>query len=80
MKRLDRKRSWGEIVCGALFLILAAKVFWLARVADERHTVWTAVYRGSFGPATPAQGYLISTLLVLFAFVLFGLFAFSRRE
>ena len=79
MKRLDRKRSWGEIVLGVVSLYLAIHVFLRARTADVNHTVWVAVYRGSRGPATPAQGYLIAILLVLFALVLFGLFIFSRR-
>ena len=79
MKLLDRKRSWGEIVCGALCLLVAAQTFARARAADARHTVWTAVYRGSFGPAAPAQGYLFTVLLVVFALALFAIFAFSRR-
>jgi hypothetical protein len=79
MKLLDRKRSWGEIAVGVVCLLLAAQVFRRARAADAQHSAWTAVYRGSTGPATPAQGYFIATLLVVFAIVLFSLFAFSRR-
>jgi hypothetical protein len=79
MTLLNRKRGWGEIACGALCLLLAVQTFFLARAADAKHTVWTAAYRGSFGPATPGQGYLIAILLVLFALVLFAMFVFSRR-
>jgi uncharacterized membrane protein YidH (DUF202 family) len=79
MTLLNRKRGWGEIVCGVLCLFLAVQTFLLARAADARHTVWRAAYRGSVGPATPAQGYLIAILLVVFAVVLFGMFVFSRR-
>jgi len=79
MNLLDRKRSWGEIACGAACLLLAAKVFWHARVADEHHTNWVTVYRGSFGPATPGQGYLIATLLIVAALVFFSVFILSRR-
>jgi hypothetical protein len=67
------------MVFGTVLLLVAARVFSLAHAADLRHTVWTAFYRGSFGPATPAQGYLIAILFTLFALILFGLFLFSRR-
>ena len=79
MKLLDRKRSWGEIVLGVMSLLLAVHVFLRARAADAAHSNWIAVYRGSIGPATPAQGYLIVTLLVLFSLALFVLFFVSRR-
>jgi hypothetical protein len=46
----------------------------------EPAPTWVAVYRGSLGAATPAQGYFIAILLVLFALTLFGLFIFSRRS
>jgi hypothetical protein len=79
MTLFDRKRSWGEIVVGLLCLLIGAQTFFRAHAADAKHSTWVAVYRGSTGPATPAQGYFIAALLVLFALVLFGLFAFSRR-
>ena len=79
MKLLDRKRSWGEVVLGVLSLYMALHVWLRAREADRNHTLWIAVYRGSIGPATPTQGYIIAILSLLFALVLFAIFIFSRR-
>jgi uncharacterized membrane protein len=79
MTLFNRKRGWGEIIVAVMCLLLAAQVFALSRAADAKHTVWRAAYRGSTGPATPAQGYLITVLLILFALVLLSVFIFSGR-
>jgi hypothetical protein len=80
MNRFHRKRSLMELAFAVICLLTSLRFFLKAHAAASASTNFIVAYRGSVGPATPAQGYLLSVAFLLTGLTCAGLYILSGNK